>query len=172
MSKKTKIWLFSGLGALAVLAIVLAIWQPWKKEETEETPGTGQVVDQDETKPEEKGLVLKVGNEEIPAVRYTGDGWSILVPETWKQETVEESAIFTQDSQRGGPQVLVSPGSGYFGTFMSLAPEEGENGPGLVIKCPGAGNKPGKLPGCAIRVVGPRGERGCLCDTFPSSRNT
>lgn len=31
MSKKTKIWLFSGLGALAVLAIVLAIWQPWKK---------------------------------------------------------------------------------------------------------------------------------------------
>lgn len=132
MSKKTKIWLFSGLGALAVLAIVLAIWQPWKKEEPKEPEGPGQVVDQDETKPEEKGLVLKVGNEEIPAVRYTGDGWSILVPETWKRETVEESAIFTQDSQRGGPQVLVSPGSGYFGTFMSLAPEEGENGPGLV----------------------------------------
>ena len=132
MSKKTKIWLFSGLGALAVLAIVLAIWQPWKKEEPKEPEGPGQVVDQDETKPEEKGLVLKVGNEEIPAVRYTGDGWSILVPETWKQETVGESGVFTQDSQRGGPQVLVSPGSGYFGTFMSLAPEEGENGPGLV----------------------------------------
>ena len=47
-----------------------------------------------------------------------------------------------------------------------------QNGPGLVIKCPGAGNKPGKLPGCAIRVVGPRGERGCLCDTFPPSRTT
>ena len=130
MSKKTKIWLFSGLGALAVLAIVLAIWQPWKKEEPKEPEGPGQVVDQDETKPEEKGLVLKVGNEEIPAVRYTGDGWSILVPETWKQETVGESGVFTQDSQRGGPQVLVSPSSGYFGTFMSLAPEEGENGPG------------------------------------------
>ena len=65
MSKKTKIWLFSGLGALAVLAIVLAIWQPWKKEEPKEPEGPGQVVDQDETKPEEKGLALKVGNEEI-----------------------------------------------------------------------------------------------------------
>ena len=132
MSKKTKIWLLSGLGALAVLAIVLAVWQPWKEEEPEETPGTGQAVDKDEAEPEEKGLVLTVGNEEIPAVRYTGDGWSILVPETWKQETVEESAIFTQDDRRGGPQVLVSSASGYLGAFMSLAPEEGENGPGLA----------------------------------------
>ncbi len=37
-------------------------------------------------------------------------------------------------------------------------------GPGLVIKCSAAGKKPGKFPGCAIRVVGPSGERGCLCD--------
>ncbi len=132
MSKKTKIWLLSGLGALAALAIVLAVWQPWKEEEPEETPGTGQVADKDEAEPEEKGLVLTVGNEEIPAVRYTGDGWSILIPETWTREMVGESGVFTQDDRRGGPQVLVSPGSGYFGAFMSLAPEEGENGPGLV----------------------------------------
>lgn len=39
-----------------------------------------------------------------------------------------------------------------------------EQGPGLAIKCSAAGNKPGKSPGCAIRVVGPKGERGCLCD--------
>lgn len=39
-----------------------------------------------------------------------------------------------------------------------------ESGPGLVIKCRAAGNKSGRSPGCAIRVVGPSGERGCLCD--------
>ena len=132
MSKKAKIWLFSGLGALAVLAIVLAVWQPWKQDETEESQGPGQLVDKDETETEEKGLFLTVGNEEIPAVRYKVEGWSILIPETWKQEMVEESGVFTQDDQRGGPQVLVSPDGGYFGTFMSLEPEEGEDGPGLV----------------------------------------
>ena len=132
MSKKAKIWLFSGLGALAVLAIVLAVWQPWKQNETEESQGPGQLVDKDETETEEKGLFLTVGNEEIPAVRYKVEGWSILIPETWKQEMVEESGVFTQDDQRGGPQVLVSPDGGYFGTFMSLEPEEGEDGPGLV----------------------------------------
>lgn len=41
-----------------------------------------------------------------------------------------------------------------------------ERGPGLVIKCISAGKKPGKTPGCAIRVIGPSGERGCLCDTI------
>ena len=132
MSKKAKIWLFSGLGALAVLAIVLAVWQPWKQNETEESQGPGQLVDKDKTETEEKGLFLTVGNEEIPAVRYKVEGWSILIPETWKQEMVEESGVFTQDDQRGGPQVLVSPDGGYFGTFMSLEPEEGEDGPGLV----------------------------------------
>ena len=132
MSKKAKIWLFSGLGALAVLAIVLAVWQPWKQNETEESQGPGQLVDKDKTETEEKGLFLTVGNEEIPAVRYKVEGWSILIPETWKQEMVEESGVFTQDDQRGGPQVLVSPDGGYFGTFMSLEPEEGENGPGLA----------------------------------------
>lgn len=133
MSKKTKIWLFSGLGVLAVLAVVLAVWQPWKeKEDPEESQGQGQVVDKDEPATEEEGLVLTVGNEEIPAVLYQGEGWTILVPETWKQEMVEKSGIFTQDGERGGPQVLVSPDSGYLGTFMSLAPEEGEDGPGLV----------------------------------------
>ena len=132
MSKKAKIWLFSGLGALAVLAIVLAVWQPWKQNETEESQGPGQLVDKDKTETEEKGLFLTVGNEEIPAVRYKVEGWSILIPETWKQEMVEESGVFTQDDQRGGPQVLVSSASGYLGAFMSLAPEEGENGPGLA----------------------------------------
>lgn len=132
MSKKAKIWLFSGLGALAVLAIVLAVWQPWKQNETEESQGPGQLVDKDKTETEEKGLFLTVGNEEIPAVRYKVEGWSILIPETWKKEMVEESGVFTQDDQRGGPQVLVSPDGGYFGTFMSLEPEEGEDGPGLV----------------------------------------
>lgn len=39
-----------------------------------------------------------------------------------------------------------------------------ETGPGLVIKCLAAANQRGKSPGCKIRVVGPRGERGCLCD--------
>ena len=39
-----------------------------------------------------------------------------------------------------------------------------ESGPGLVIKCRAAGNNSGRSPGCAIRVVGPSGERGCLCD--------
>lgn len=131
MSKKAKIWLFSGLGALAVLAIVLAVWQPWKEEPPEEPDDPGQSADRDETEPE-KGLVLTVGNQEIPAVRCAGEGWSILIPETWKQEMVEESGVFTQDDQRGGPQVLVSPDGGYFGTFMSLEPEEGEDGPGLV----------------------------------------
>ena len=37
-----------------------------------------------------------------------------------------------------------------------------QGGPGLVIKCPGAANA--KNVGCAIRVVGPTGQRGCLCD--------
>ena len=95
MSKKAKIWLFSGLGALAVLAIVLAVWQPWKQDETEESQGPGQLVDKDKTETEEKGLFLTVGNEEIPAVRYKVEGWSILIPETWKQEMVEESGVFT-----------------------------------------------------------------------------
>ena len=38
------------------------------------------------------------------------------------------------------------------------------SGPGLAIKCHEAGRRPGKLPGCSIRVVGPKGVRGCLCD--------
>lgn len=132
LSKKAKLWLFSGLGALAVLAVVLAVWQPWKEpEEPSEPQGPGQQADQDK-EGAEKGLTLTVGNEEIPAVRYTGEGWSILIPETWQQETVAGSGVFTQDGERGGPQVLVSRSSGYFGTFMSLAPEEGEDGPGLA----------------------------------------
>lgn len=132
LSKRAKIWLFSGLGALVVLAVVLAVWQPWKEpEEPSQPQGPGQPVEQDK-EPEEKGLTLTVGNEEIPAVRYTGEGWSILIPETWKRETVDGSGVFTQDEERGGPQVLISRSSGYFGTFMSLAPEEGEDGPGLV----------------------------------------
>ena len=74
LSKKAKIWLFSGLGALAVLAVVLAVWQPWKEpEEPSQPQGPGQSVEQDK-EPEEKGLTLTVGNEEIPAVRYTGEG--------------------------------------------------------------------------------------------------
>ena len=81
MSKKTKIWLFSGLGVLAALAIVLAVWQPWKEEPPEEPDDPGQSADRDETEPE-KGLVLTVGNQEIPAVRCAGEGWSILIPET------------------------------------------------------------------------------------------
>ena len=132
LSKKAKIWLFSGLGALAVLAVVLAVWQPWKEpEESTEPRGPGQQVEPDR-EPEEKGLTLTVGNEEIPAVRYNGEGWSILVPETWQRETVDGSGVFTQGQERGGPQVLVSPGGGYFGAFMSLVPEEGEEGPGLA----------------------------------------
>ena len=39
-----------------------------------------------------------------------------------------------------------------------------QGGPGLAIKCPAAGSASPKEPGCAIRVVGPTGERGCLCD--------
>ena len=39
-----------------------------------------------------------------------------------------------------------------------------QEGPGLVIKCSAAGKLPQKFPGCAIRVVGPKGVRGCLCD--------
>ena len=39
-----------------------------------------------------------------------------------------------------------------------------QEGPGLVIKCSAAGKLPRKFPGCAIRVVGPKGVRGCLCD--------
>lgn len=132
LSKKAKIWLFSGLGALAVLAVVLAVWQPWKEpEEPSESQGPGQPVEQDK-EPEEKGLTLTVGTEEIPAVRYNGEGWSILIPETWKREMIDGSGVFTQGEERGGPQVLVSRSGGYFGTFMSLAPEEGEAGPGLV----------------------------------------
>ena len=131
MSKKAKIWLFSGLGVMAVLAIVLAVWQPWKQEEAEAPQEPGHLVDKDQ-ETTEKGLTLTVGNEEIPAVRYKAEGWSILIPETWKQEMVAGSGVFTQDGERGGPQVLVSSSSGYFGTFMSLEPEEGEDGPGLV----------------------------------------
>lgn len=40
---------------------------------------------------------------------------------------------------------------------------EQTGGPGLAIKCREGGLKT-RAPGCAIRVVGPRGERGCLCD--------
>lgn len=40
-----------------------------------------------------------------------------------------------------------------------------EGGPGLAIKCPAAsGRRAGKTGGCSIRIVGPCGERACLCD--------
>ncbi len=39
-----------------------------------------------------------------------------------------------------------------------------QEGPGLVIKCSASRRLPQKFPGCAIRVVGPKGARGCLCD--------
>lgn len=131
MSKKTKIWLFSGLGVVLVLAIVLAVWQPWKQEETEDPEGPGQLADKTQGT-EEKGLVLTVGNEEIPAVRCQGDGWSILIPETWSRDTGSDSGVFTQNEQNQGSWVAVSRDNGYLGEFMSLAPEEQEGGPGLV----------------------------------------
>ena len=131
MSKKTKIWLFSGLGVLAALAIVLAVWQPWKEEPPEEPDDPGQSADRDETEPE-KGLVLTVGNQEIPAVRCAGEGWSILIPETWSQEMTEGGGTFIQSEPRDGTQVTVERSGGYLGTFASLAPEEGENGPVLT----------------------------------------
>lgn len=39
-----------------------------------------------------------------------------------------------------------------------------ENGPGLALKCPAASGKLRRDAGCRIRVVGPGGVRGCLCD--------
>lgn len=39
-----------------------------------------------------------------------------------------------------------------------------EAGAGLVIKCPAAAGRDKRTPGCRIAVVGPSGERACLCD--------
>lgn len=127
LSRKARAGIGAGVVLLAAAGVGLGIWQPWNRapEEPEEPVTPPQQV-QSPAQPEVQGPQIQVGNETVNCTVYTGEGWSICVPEDWSAEKAGENGALLSSGDGAELTVEFLPGSDYMGSFVSLSGGEEE----------------------------------------------
>lgn len=122
LSKGAKAALGAGVILLAAAGVGLGIWQPWNRAPQEpDAPVTPPQQVQGPTQPEVQGPQIQVGSETVNCTVYTGEGWSICVPEDWTAEKVGENGARLTSGDGAEMSVEFLPGSDYAGNFVSLS---------------------------------------------------
>lgn len=122
LSKGAKAALGAGVVLLAAAGVGLGIWQPWNRAPQEpDAPVRPPQQVQGPSQPEVQGPQIQVGSETVNCTVYTGEGWSICVPEDWTAEQAGENGARLTSGD--GAEMLVEflPGSDYAGNFVSLS---------------------------------------------------
>lgn len=127
LSKGAKAALGAGVALLAAAGIGLGIWQPWNRAPQEpDAPVTPPQQVQGPSQPEVQGPQIQVGSETVNCTVYTGEGWSICVPEDWTAEQAGENGARLTSSDGAEMSVEFLPGSDYAGNFVSLSGDGAE----------------------------------------------
>ena len=127
LSKGAKAALGAGVALLAAAGIGLGIWQPWNRAPQEpDAPVTPPQQVQGPSQPEVQGPQIQVGSETVNCTVYTGEGWSICVPEDWTAEQAGENGARLTSGDGAEMAVEFLPGSDYAGNFVSLSGDGAE----------------------------------------------
>ena len=133
LSARAKAGLGAGLALLAAAGVGLGVWQPWKQapEEPVEPVNPPQQV-QGPRQPEVQGPQIQVGSETINCTVYTGQGWSICVPENWTAEEQGENGVLLSSGDGAEMTLELLPGGGNTGSFAAIS--GGEEGAEMTLR--------------------------------------